>query len=184
MKKLILVLSMLIITTNIFADDISGYSLMELKVLFSDVSLNNLQKLRVDNSKMNDTSLDYRMTSFEMSKKDSAEMYCVANLFLPGIGSALQRDYKTTGTTIAVNILGWIAFYGAYGSMIMNEYSSTDDYYSGASDDPFGDSSTEIGIMVGSAVIMGVWNIIQIFKPLSYENSYNKELGKKLQIRN
>lgn len=186
MKKLILALVMLFATTTIFADDISGYSLMELNVLFSDVSLNGLKKLKVDGSKMGDTSLDYRLTSFKMSKQDSAEMYCVANLFLPGIGSALQGDYNTTGTTIAINVIGWIAFYTAYGSMLMNDIGNYayDNSYSDTGESPnlFADSSMEIGIMVTSAAVMGIWNIIQIFKPLSYEKSFNKELKKKLQV--
>lgn len=174
---MILVLGILFISRSIFAEEVSGYSFMELSVLFSGVSLGELEKLSIDMSKMDETSMDYRKTFYAMNKQDSAVVYSVANCFLPGIGSALQRDYKTAGTTLAVNAIGWTAFYVAYGLLIVNGYGN-------AEFDADINLDVHYGVMFSSAAILGVWNLIQMFRPLSYEKTYNKELKRKLQVRN
>ncbi len=164
-------------------DDIKGYTLSQLNLMFNDIKYNELKKINFNEGKMRDTEYDFRSATFTINKMDSVVSYSVLNWLLPGVGSFAQGDYGMGGATLAVNIIGTIVIYSSYLSYLnyMSEYDSYD--YAYDYDDAYDKAQEAAGIMTASAVVMSLWNLGQIFAPSVFKSKYNKLLGDKLKTR-
>ncbi|MBN2617535.1 MAG: hypothetical protein JXR64_04410 [Spirochaetales bacterium] len=163
------------------SEDLRGYSFMELNSILSGLNLSKLNKVKLDPVLISETKYEVKSSVYNSVNKDSAGPYMFANWFLPSSGSFWQGDYGTAAATLIINLVGFAVYFGSYANYAYNVSNYEYDYYGDSYNDY--DGSLDLALMVTSGVVLSVWNIVQIFKPMSYNKKYNDKLEDLLMFR-
>lgn len=145
---------------------LNPYQGMELSHLFSDLSLRQLKDLRPDITRMNSTDPSVRLQIYESKKKSNAGGYMVGNLFIPGLGSAIQGD-GGMAAYLGLSTVAYIVSFLSYYTTATTSY----DY----------DGGPPPHVIITGINYIIAW-AVGLFSPFGYQGAYNNELKTKLMV--
>ena len=128
---------------------------------FEDVKYGDLKSLNVDLQRLLDININNRVFVYEDLRKENWGWYFGGNLLIPGLGSLIQGD---TGFGVYEMVS-----YLVYGAVLL-----------GLTAD--GSYLIDSPLFIVATANMAVAGVIGWFRPAVFQNNFNKELKRKMQI--
>jgi TM2 domain-containing membrane protein YozV len=150
----------------------TGYLSSQLVGMLKNKSLQKLDTVKLDESKLRETDLSEKMSAYNHLESDKAVAAAALNFFIPvkGVGSFYQGDINQGVTTLVVNGLLGVAVYISYLAFIGSMMGRSSTMATGS-----------MFILIGSSSALTIYNIVQTFLPFSYEKKFNSALKAKLK---